>query len=59
LTFSCGDKVENQQEFEGNRSKINIKSKERSKEIISDQIRHLDQEYDLENLKKKREIKTH
>jgi hypothetical protein len=59
LIFSCGQNIENHKEVEENRSEMNVKSKERTKEIGSDQIENLDQKYELENLKKKREIKTH
>jgi len=41
------------------RSEMNIKSNERTKEIGSDKIKELDQKYKLEILKKKGEIKTH
>ena len=59
LIFSCGQNVENHKEVDENRSEVNVKSKERTEEIGSDQIKNLDKKYDLEILKKKREIKTH
>ena len=57
--FSCGKNIENHKEVEDNRSEMNVKSKERTKEIGSDQIESLDKKYELEILKKKRKIKTH
>ena len=59
LIYSCGEKIENHQKVKENRSEINIKSKEKTKKIGSDQIKKLDQKYKSETLKKKREIKTH
>ena len=59
LIFSCGKNIENHKEVEDNRSEMNVKSKERTKEIGSDQIENLDKKYELEILKKKRKIKTH
>jgi len=57
--YSCGEKIEDNQEVKENRSEMNIKSNERTKGIGSDQIKKLDQKYKLEISKKKGQIKTH